>query len=183
MYAHGIETELVRALFRGLRFLCDRCYCLRLREARQTPRKSCNKQKLRLADRSMEQSKKRYYYNDPGTHRAMEMKIDWRATCMPGHTRRPNPKGIVKSLSTLPFQFPAGLCMVKNREGSNVSGSSNRFVPLARALWDDDVRQHGTWLKKSKRTQCYRIWLHLLGYNIHHTYRFWLLHVVCLAEL
>ena len=47
----------------------------------------------------------------------MDMNADLRATCMPGHTRRPNPNGIVKSLSTLPFQFPTGLCGVRNREG------------------------------------------------------------------
>jgi hypothetical protein len=68
------------------------------------------------------------------THRAKEMKIDWSATRMPGQMRRPNPKGIAKSLSTLPFQFPAGFCGVKNREGSNVSGSSNRFGSLTRTL-------------------------------------------------
>jgi hypothetical protein len=71
---------------------------------------------------------------DPETHRAMEMNIDWSATCMPGHTRRPNPKGIVKSLSTFPFQLPTGLCRVRNREGSNVSGSSNRFGSLTSTL-------------------------------------------------
>ena len=68
------------------------------------------------------------------TYRAMEMKVDWSATRMPGHMRRPNPKGIMKSLSTLPFQFPTGLCGVRNREGLNDSGSSNTFGSLARTL-------------------------------------------------
>ena len=63
------------------------------------------------------------------------MNVVWSATCMPGHMRRPNPKGILKSLSTLPFQFPAGLWGVKNREGLNVSGSSNRFGSMTRTLW------------------------------------------------
>lgn len=78
-----------------------------------------------------------------GTHRAMEMNIDWSATCMPGHMRRPNPKGILKSLSTLPFHFPAGLCGVKNREGLNVSGSSNTFGSMTRTL-EQGVRCHPT---------------------------------------
>ena len=48
---------------------------------------------------------------------------------MPGHTRRPNPNGIVNSPSTLPLQLlPAGLCGLRNREGLNVSGSSNRVL-------------------------------------------------------
>ena len=118
-----------------------------------------------------------------GTHRATEMKVDWSATCMPGHTRRPNPKGIVKSLSTLPFQFPAGLCGVRNREGSNVSGSSNRFGSLTSTLgsWrqiSSEIVQKET----SKRTRCYRTRLRLSGYRIRHTHRLWSSHVVCLAE-
>lgn len=79
---------------------------------------------------------------NPGTHRAMEMNVVRSATCMPGHMRHPNPKGILKSLSTSPFQFPAGLCGVKNREGLNVSGSSNRFGSMTRTLWDRGVRCH-----------------------------------------
>jgi hypothetical protein len=57
------------------------------------------------------------YSSNPGTHRAMEMNVVWSATCMPGHMRRPNPEGILKSLSTLPFHFPAGLCGVKIEKG------------------------------------------------------------------
>jgi hypothetical protein len=69
-----------------------------------------------------------------GTHRAMQMKVDWSATCMPGQTRRPNPKGRTKSAPTLPLQFPAGFCGVRKREGSNVSGSSNSFGSLTSTL-------------------------------------------------
>jgi hypothetical protein len=72
----------------------------------------------------------------------MEMNIDWSATRMPGQTRRPNPKGIVKSLSTLPFQFPAGFCGVRNREGLNVSGSSKKSGSLTSKLWDHGIRWH-----------------------------------------
>ena len=54
---------------------------------------------------------------------------------MPGHTRRPNPNGIVNSPSTLPFQLPpTGLCDFRNREGLNASGSSNREGSLTSAL-------------------------------------------------
>ena len=54
---------------------------------------------------------------------------------MPGHTRRPNPNGIVNSLTTFPFQLPpTGLCGLRNREGLNVSGSSNREGSLTSAL-------------------------------------------------
>ena len=85
--------------------------------------------KLRLATRRREK-----LCNNPGTHRAMEMNVVWSATCMPGQMRRPNPKGILKSLSTSPFQFPAGLCGVKKREGLNFSGSSNTFGSMTRTL-------------------------------------------------
>ena len=64
----------------------------------------------------------------------MAMKVDWSATCMPGHMRRPKPKGMLKPLSTLPFQFPAGLCWVRNREGLNVSGSSKKFGSMTSTL-------------------------------------------------
>ena len=54
---------------------------------------------------------------------------------MPGHTRRPNPNGIVNSHSTLPFQLPpTGLCDFRKREGLNASGSSNREGSLTSAL-------------------------------------------------
>jgi hypothetical protein len=96
----------------------------------ERPEDPTTNKKLRLVTQRREE-----LYSNPGAHRAMQMNVVWSATCMPGHMRRPNPKGILKSLSTLPFQFPAGLCGVKNREGLNVSGSSNTFGSMTRTLW------------------------------------------------
>jgi hypothetical protein len=90
------------------------------------------------------------------------MNIVWSATCMPGHMRRPNPKGILKSLSTLPFQFPAGLCGVKNREGLNVSGSSNRFGSMTRTL-DRSVRCHRICSNLIKVIETYSMLLNTLA--------------------
>jgi hypothetical protein len=100
---------------------------------------------------------------------------------MPGHTRRPNPKGIVKSLSTLPFHFPTGLCGVRNRDGLNVSGSSNRFGSLTSTLRSWRQMAWSVVQKEVKRTRCYRTRLHLWGCRIHYTHRLWSSHVV-LAE-
>jgi len=96
----------------------------------ERPEDPTTKQKVKISNTTV-----RRVINKLRTHRAMEINVVWSATCMPGHMRRPNPKGILKSLSTLPFQFPAGLCGVKNREGLNVSGSSNTFGSMTRILW------------------------------------------------
>jgi hypothetical protein len=64
---------------------------------------------------------------------------------MPGQMRRPNPKGMVKLLSVLPFQLPAGVCGVRKREGLNISGFSNRFGSLASTL----LPRYVSWVVKN----------------------------------